>query len=115
MPQEVAALADDVARPASFRHWVVDIVSPGLIAMLNEQAGGAAQMAGAPFLFAPPEGPPFFTPHGWTPAEVRSILKTAGKLGRLPVTRRMFSMLPESSGAQGSRPWSAVCLLERQP
>jgi methyltransferase (TIGR00027 family) len=114
MPQEVGALADDVARPESFQHWVVDIVSPGLIAMLKQQAGGAVHMAGAPFLFAPPEGPPFFTPHGWTPVEVRSILKTAGKLGRLPLGLRMISMLPESSGAQGSRPWSAVCLLGRQ-
>jgi hypothetical protein len=25
----------------------------------------------------------------------------------------MFAMLPESSGAQGSQPWSGVCLLER--
>jgi methyltransferase (TIGR00027 family) len=113
MPQEVGALADDVARPASFQHWVVDLVSPGLVAMLKEQGGGS-QLATAPFLFAPPEGPPFFTAHGWTPGEVRSILKTAGKLGRLPVMMRMFSMLPESSGAQGSRPWSAVCLLERR-
>jgi len=44
---------------------------------------------------------------------VRSIMKTAAKLERLPLTLRMFSMLPESSGAQGSRPWSAVCLLAR--
>ena len=114
MPQEVGALAEDVARPASVQHWVVDVASPGLVEMLKQQAGGAVQAAGAPFLFAPPEGPPFFTAHGWTPAEVRSILKTAGKLGRLPVMLRMFSMLPESSGAQGSRPWSAVCLLARQ-
>jgi methyltransferase (TIGR00027 family) len=113
MPQEVGALAEDVARPSSFEHWVVDIVSPGLVAMLKQQGGGAAQLASAPFLFAPPEGPPFFTTHGWAPAEVRSILKTAGKLGRLPMMLRMFSMLPESAGAQGDRPWSAVCLLAR--
>jgi methyltransferase (TIGR00027 family) len=112
MPHEVGALAEDVARPASFQHWVVDIVSPGLMAMLKEQS--AMQLASAPFLFAPPEGPPFFATHGWTPVEARSILKTAGKLGRLPMMLRMFAMLPESSAAQGSRPWSAVCLLARQ-
>jgi methyltransferase (TIGR00027 family) len=112
MPHETGALAEDVARPASFQHWVVDIVSPGLMAMLKEQS--AMQLASAPFLFAPPEGASFFTTHGWTPVEARSILKTAGKLGRLPMMLRMFAMLPESSAAQGSRPWSAVCLLERQ-
>jgi methyltransferase (TIGR00027 family) len=113
MPQEVGALAGDLARPPSFRHWVVDIASPGLLAMLKESAGSAVHQAGAPFLFAPAEGPPFFTAYGWPPVEVKSILKTAGKLGRLPLALRMLSMLPESSGAQGSRPWSGVCLLQR--
>jgi hypothetical protein len=70
--------------------------------------------AGAPFLFAPYEGPPFFTPYGWTPVEVKSILKTAGKLGRLPLALRMMAMLPESTGKQGSRPWSGVVLLQRR-
>jgi len=114
MPEEVGALASDLARPARFQHLVVDIASPGLMTMLKERMGNRVSEAGAPFLFAPAEGPPFFTAYGWTPVEVRSILKTAGKLGRLPVMLRMFSMLPESSGAQGSRPWSAVCLLARQ-
>jgi hypothetical protein len=27
---------------------------------------------------------------------------------------RMFALLPESDGAQGARPWSAVCLFARQ-
>jgi hypothetical protein len=70
--------------------------------------------AGAPFLFSPAEGPNFFTPYGWMPMEVKSILKTAGKLGRLPFTYRMLSLLPESTGAQGSRPWAGVVLLGRK-
>jgi hypothetical protein len=41
------------------------------------------------------------------------MLKAGAKLGRLPLAMRMFAALPESSGAQGSRPWSAVCLLQR--
>jgi methyltransferase (TIGR00027 family) len=113
MPHEVGALATDLARPAAFQHLVVDMASPGLLAMLKERMGGAVSDAGAPFLFAPAEGPPFFAPYGWRPVEVRSILKTAAKLGRLPLRLRMLSLLPESSGAQGSRPWSGVCLLAR--
>jgi hypothetical protein len=42
------------------------------------------------------------------------MLKTAAKLGRLPLALRMIAMLPESNGAQGRRPWSALCLLERK-
>jgi methyltransferase (TIGR00027 family) len=114
MPGEVGALAGDLAAPRSLQHWITDISSPGLLEMLKRgPMGNALKEAGAPFLFAPAEGPPFFTAYGWNPLEVRSILKTAGKLGRLPVMLRMVSMLPESSGAQGSRPWSAVCLLGR--
>jgi methyltransferase (TIGR00027 family) len=114
MPEEVGALARDLAAPSSMQHWVVDICSPGLLQMLKAgPMGSALKDAGAPFLFAPGEGPPFFTAHGWNPLEVRSIMTAAGKLGRLPVMLRMFSMLPESSGAQGSRPWSGVCLLNR--
>jgi hypothetical protein len=41
------------------------------------------------------------------------MLKTAAKLGRLPMVLRMMALLPESAGAQGSRPWAAVCLLSR--
>ena len=79
----------------------------------HQELGRTFQYAGAPYLFAPPEGPPFFESCGWKPIEVRSILKTAAKLGRLPMLLRMLALLPESAGAQGSRPWAAVCLLSR--
>ena len=113
MPDEVGALAADLARPASFRHFVVDLVSPSLLEMMKQQLGGALQLAEAPFLFAPPEGPPFFAKYGWRPEEVRTLLKAASKLGRLPLMMRAFALLPESDAPRGSAPWSAVCLLQR--
>ena len=113
MPEAVGARARDLAGPPSFQHWALDLASPGLIEMMKQSVGSAMNEAGAPFLFAPADGPPFFTAHGWQPIEVRSLLKTAAKLGRLPIAMRMFAMLPESDGAQGSRPWSAVCLFAR--
>ena len=113
MPEAVGALARDLAGPPSVQHWALDLASPGLLEMMKQSVGSAVNDAGAPFLFAPAEGPPFFTAHGWQPIEVRSLLKTAAKLGRLPLALRMFAMLPESDGAQGSRPWSAVCLFAR--
>jgi methyltransferase (TIGR00027 family) len=114
MPDAVAALARDLARQAAFHHWALDLASPGLVEMMKQSAGDSMREAGAPFLFAPVAGPPFFSAHGWRPVEVKSLLKTAGKLGRLPLALRMLAMLPESNGAQGSRPWSAVCLFARQ-
>src|SRR5450759_4267887 len=113
MPEAVGALARDLAGPPSVQHWALDLASPGLLEMMKQSVGSAVNEAGAPFLFAPAEGPPFFTAHGWQPIEVRSLIKTAAKLGRLPLSMRVFAMLPESDGAQGSRPWSAVCLFAR--
>lgn len=113
MPQAVGELAEDLTRPPSFQHWVVDIANPAVVDMMKQQAGGVTQMAGAPFLFSPAEGPAFFTPHGWTPAEVRTMLKAAGKLGRLPIMMRPFALLPESDAPRGNMPWSAAVLLAR--
>ena len=73
----------------------------------NKQLG----QAGAPLQFGPEEGPGFFTYHGWRPIEVHSVLKTAARLKRLSLWMRVLALLPESSGAQGSRPWAGVCLL----
>jgi methyltransferase (TIGR00027 family) len=115
MPEEVCALGRDLAVQASFHRWINDIMSPGLKAMLMDRIGVHVQQAGAPFLFAPPEGPAFFDACGWKAIEVSSMLKTARKLDRLPIFLRMMAMLPESPGPQGSRPWSGVCVFERIP
>ena len=107
------ATADAARHSPSLVQWIVDIVSPGLLRMLQEQMGDIVKQAGAPYLFAPPEGPMFFDACGWTPVAVSSMLKAARKLNRLPLFLRMIAMLPESNGPQGSRPWSAVCLLAK--
>jgi methyltransferase (TIGR00027 family) len=111
--EEAGALARDLARPASFQRWVLDLASPGLLKMLQRDMGRDLKNAGAPLRFGPPEGPGFFEPQGWRPVAVRSILRTAARLGRLSWFMRLLAKLPESSGAQGSRPWSGVCLLGR--
>ena len=55
----------------------------------------------------------FFAPYGWSPVKVRSLMKAAAKLERLPLALRMLSLLQDSNGPQGNRPWSAVCLLAK--
>jgi methyltransferase (TIGR00027 family) len=113
MPHDVCSLGADLADAANVNHWVVDLASPGLLEILKQQMGALVAQAGAPYLFAPAEGPPFFERCGWRPVEVKSMLKTARKLDRLSWKYRMFAMMPEGSGPAGSRPWSAVCLLAR--
>ncbi|HEY3155533.1 MAG TPA: class I SAM-dependent methyltransferase [Candidatus Eisenbacteria bacterium] len=46
--------------------------------------------------------------------EVRSYMKWAARKGRLNPVMRLLALLPESKGRQGSRPWAAVCLLEKR-
>lgn len=108
-----ATLAQDLAGPPTFQRWVVEMASPGLLKMLQKNMGARLSEAGATLQFGPAEGPAFFTPHGWKPVDVRSLLKTAARLKRLVPWMRLLALLPESTGRQGSRPWSGVCLFAR--
>jgi len=110
-PEEVGSLAEDLARPGSFRRWVLDLASPGLLRLMQRQLQKPLEKANAALKFGPKEGPLFFARHGWTPIDVRSILQTAANLNRLSIWMRILAKLPESSGEQGSRPWSGICLL----
>lgn len=111
-PEEVAALADDLARPPGFRRWIVDLTSPGLREMMTRQFGTLLAEGNAPFKFSPEEGPLFFTPHGWNPKIVRSMLKTAAAKKRVNFFMRIMARLPDPK-TLGKRPWGGVCLLER--
>jgi methyltransferase (TIGR00027 family) len=111
--EDVAGLAKDLAAPPSFQSWILDIASPGLLRMLSKRM--ARQLtAAAPFKFAPPEGPNFFIPYGWNPADVRSFLKNAARLKRLPLLLRIAAFLPETERSRRDRPWSGMCLLKKQ-
>ncbi|HEV2387287.1 MAG TPA: class I SAM-dependent methyltransferase [Candidatus Acidoferrales bacterium] len=110
---QVGALAEDLARTASFRRWAIDLSSPGLRKMVEKNT--RAQFGdGVPLpKFAPEAGPQFFTRYGWNPLEVRSVLKTAAGLRRLTAFMRLMALLPENPSKSGSRPWSGVCLLAK--
>lgn len=113
-PEEVAALARDLAAGASFQRWIMDLSSPGLLKMMQKTTGKRLSEVGAPFKFAPAEGPDFFSPHGWEPMEVKGMLKTATKFKRPPLFLRLLGHLPEKKGPAGNQPWSGVCLFKRK-
>jgi methyltransferase (TIGR00027 family) len=114
MPQAVAELARDLAAPPTFDYWLIDLASPRALELMQERLGDVMENAGAPFLFAPRNGASFFAGNGWQPQETKSLMRTAGKLGRLPLALRMLAALPEPSGLVGDRQWSAVVLLGRE-
>ncbi len=110
--EEVAALARDLAAAPGFQYWAIDLVSPGLLSMLQKQVGRQLGQAGAPLKFGPPEGPPFFAGHGWEPADVRSMFKTAARLKRISLLFRLLARLPESKNPR--RIWGGICLLKKR-
>jgi methyltransferase (TIGR00027 family) len=111
---EVASLAQDLARPAGFQRWATDVASPGLLAMLQKNLGGPLGQGGAALKFGPEEGPGFFAPFGWAAVDVRSMLKTAVRLKRVSTFMRLMALFPESKGRQSRRPWAGICLLAKQ-
>jgi hypothetical protein len=111
--EQVGAVAQDLARPVSFCRWVHDLASPGLLRMLQRSWQETLEKASAPLRFAPEEGPMFFAKYGWKPIDVRTLLKAAARLGRLPFWLRLMAMLPEQNGKQGKRPWGGICLQGR--
>jgi methyltransferase (TIGR00027 family) len=111
--EEVAALAEDLARQPSFQRWILDLSSPGLVRLLQKNMGQQLSTGRAVLKFGPPEGPAFFEPHGWKALGVRNPLKAAAHHHRLSFGFRLIAMLPASNGKQGSRPWSGICLFGR--
>lgn len=109
---EVVSLGRDLAAQRSFQRWILEIASPGLLQILLKNIGKQLEEASAPLKFGPEEGPEFFLQAGWKPLGVRSMLKTAAKIKRLPMPMRLLAWLPESQGRQGGRPWSGVCVME---
>lgn len=110
--RQAASLARDLSRQPAFRRWVLDMLSPGLLAMAREQMGSFLEQANAPLQFAPRKGEEFFRPYGWRSLESRSNLKTAARLRRLSDEMMGFAAAPEPEGPKGSFFWSGVCLFE---
>lgn len=112
--EEVATMAKDLAAGANFQRWILDLASPGLLKMMQRTTGKHLSQVGAPFKFAPAEGPHFFKANGWEPVEVKGVLKAAAQLKRPPLLLRLLALLPEKPGRAGNRPWSGVCLLRKR-
>jgi methyltransferase (TIGR00027 family) len=109
---EAALLAQDLAAQPSFRSWILDMVSPKLLATLQKRMTSNLKQA-APFKFAPEEGPAFFAKFGWNVVEANSLLRVAARLNRVPFYLVPISWLPDSHGTQPQRPWGGVCLFSR--
>lgn len=111
-PEEVAALAADLARHSHFERWILEAVSPQVLERMRLTAGPALHQSGSAFLFGPAEGPDFFARYGWSVVDVRGVLKTAVELSRTPIDRKFLHLIPDSP--TDALPWMGVCLLRPQ-
>lgn len=113
---EVSALAADLHAIPSFRWWIVDLVSPQLLQMLNRRWGASLEAGRAPLVFAPAEGPRFFEPYGWRESEFRSTFEEARRLSRAPriswLWRLMMRFAPPER-REAVRRMGGIVLLER--
>src|SRR3989441_3643699 len=115
--EQVAALADDLAAQPSFRWWLLDIASPGLLKMLEKTWGRAVAAGNAPFQFAPAEGTAFFAPHGWREAEFRSTWEEALRLKRtmrLAWLWQLIGRLYPKRKREEARRFAGMVMLEKR-
>jgi methyltransferase (TIGR00027 family) len=117
-PQQVAALAEDLASPPSFRRWLIDLASPRLLKMMAKTWGQAVAAGNAPFQFAPAEGARFFEAHGWVEAEFRSTWEEANRLNRAEVPFawlwRLLGRFSSKARREEVRRMSGIVLLGRR-
>jgi methyltransferase (TIGR00027 family) len=109
---EAGDFATDLSRQSSCGRWVLDLSSPGLLALARAKVGPTLDAAGASLKFGPEDGEEFFCRYGWRPIESRSLMKAAAGLNRLSVQMMEFASIPEPEGPKGQFPWSGVCVLE---
>jgi methyltransferase (TIGR00027 family) len=115
-PEAVGSLAADLAAPAPFHWWLIDLASPRLLKMMEKTWGQAVAAGNAPFRFAPAEGTRFFEPHGWREAEYRSMWDESLRLKRTMPLAWLWSLIgrlyPKSKREEFRR-MSGIVLLER--
>jgi methyltransferase (TIGR00027 family) len=117
-PEDVFALASDLAAQPAFRWWLIDLGSPALLEFLKKTWGGKLREGNAPMIFAPAESTRFFEPAGWREAEYHPILNEAVRLKRAPRMAwlwRLVALFASKKRREEIKRFSGIVLLERQP
>jgi methyltransferase (TIGR00027 family) len=116
-PEDVLALARDLAAQPAFRWWLMDLGSPMLLEFLRRTWGNQLRSGNAPMKFAPAEGTTFFAPAGWREAEYHPILDGAMRLRRAPKMAwlwRAIAFLSSQKRKEQFKRFSGVVLLENR-
>jgi methyltransferase (TIGR00027 family) len=79
---DVGSLARDLHATPTFQWWLIDLISPRLMKMMQRTVGKQLTAGNAPFRFAPEAGTKFFEPFGWRELEFHSSMDEARRLDR---------------------------------
>jgi len=112
--EQVASLARDLARQASFHWWLIDLASPDLLKRLKKQWGKTLEKS--PMIFAPEESTQFFEPYGWHEKEYRPTFDESIRLNRTMPLARVFRFMGNFYPAKARerfKRFSGIVLLER--
>jgi len=110
--EEVGMLSFDLSHVKGFDYWLLDLMSPGILPLIQEEMGTLLTDADSQLIFAPEAGEEFFSIYGWQLLKSSSKLQTALALNRLPGDLLEFSKIIEPIGPKGQFPWSGVCLFK---
>lgn len=108
--EENATFADDLSAHPSFRTWIIDMSSPGLLKMMHQQMGDKFQAH--PLKFAPEEGLAFYEAHGWKRLAVQSLPEGAEEIDRVPDWLKPMVHMP-TPDPPGDAIWGGMALLGR--
>lgn len=103
----VATLARELVTCRSVCWWVFDLASPNLLRFMQRMMGST--LVNAPMKFAPADGVAFFEAFGWVVRDVRSQVREAARIRRLPTWLRWVTWFPDPNPRKlGHARWSAV-------
>jgi methyltransferase (TIGR00027 family) len=108
--EENATLAADLAAEATFRRWILDMSSPGLLKMMHQHMGD--KFEAHPLKFAPEEGLAFYEAHGWKRQAVQSLPEGAEEINRVPDWLKPMVHMPVPD-PPGDAIWGGMALMSR--
>jgi methyltransferase (TIGR00027 family) len=116
-PDQVGTLAADLAAQPSFRTWIIDLVHPKLLVMMQRQLDKSdVRGDDTKFNFAPEDGTKFFEPFGWKEGHFYGSMVEARRLNREMRGAWLWRLLGNLGGAKRRavfRRFSGIVRLER--
>lgn len=114
---KVTALAADLHAQPHFRYWLVEIVSPKVLAFIDHKWGKHLAAGNAKMAFAPADWRKFYRERGWEVVSFEEMAQTAFQKNREPgamkvmrILRKLFPAWYEKRAQQWE---SGVALLRR--